>query len=380
MTLEGVGGVRTERIPAAVGDHRPNVRRVRVDYDAGTFELGLPDGSTVAVESPVDGVSDSDLLGHRVVVYLDQNHWSTIADWRSGGRSVNDEDACAAAALSGLVDAERVVLPVSAGHLLETSALYGGRRADLACAVLALSRGWHMRSPWFVRRAELTASYERQAPIASSVFTIDSGDVFARETRRPRLEGVPAAFADLTARMIMATSLFDTLLDPERLPDEGGHAALESWAQSQAEAARQTRAEGISGEAVRQRVHALLLVDLIHEVVDIWGPDKERFQAWIDRSHDDVARMPSLSRTRAVLFARFRNGSSWSANDFTDIHYLSCAAGYADLVVGENRTIGDLRTATGTSSGAQLATTLPAAIAVLAEMGIAPGKESPAAS
>jgi hypothetical protein len=47
---------------------------------------------------------------------------------------------------------------------------------------------------------------------------------------------------------------------------------------------------------------------------------------------------------------------------------LSCAAGYADLVVGERRTISDLRGAREVPRGACLAARLPDAVAILADM------------
>jgi hypothetical protein len=79
-----------------------------------------------------------------------------------------------------------------------------------------------------------------------------------------------------------------------------------------------------------------------------------------------VAAMPYLSRYWAVVFARLRNaGGSWSGNDLTDLNFLCSAAGYADLVVGEKRTIGDLRAARGVPPGAALATTLAEAVALL---------------
>jgi hypothetical protein len=199
------------------------------------------------------------------------------------------------------------------------------------------------------------------------VFTLDPGEVFARETRRPRLKGVPAVLAETTEWLIVAVSTIDTLLDPDPAPDEGGRDAVAKWSSGCADFASRMRDDGISPDRARQWVHAFVLNDLMFEpdVQQLLGPDLDRSKAWIDGAYAEVGRMPCLGRTRALLYSRMRNNASWSHNDFTDIHYLACAAGYADVVVGEKRTIGDLATATGGASGATLATTLTEALAAL---------------
>jgi hypothetical protein len=75
--------------------------------------------------------------------------------------------------------------------------------------------------------------------------------------------------------------------------------------------------------------------------------------------------MPYLSRVSQVHFARLRNRSAWYPNDLLDIHNLSAAAGYAHIVVGEKRTIGDLRTVKNVPPGAELVTSLAEAATVL---------------
>ena len=58
----------------------------------------------------------------------------------------------------------------------------------------------------------------------------------------------------------------------------------------------------------------------------------------------------------------------WTSNDFNGLHFLACAAGYADLVVGERRTVSDLRTARNAVPGARLATNLDDAIEILIDL------------
>jgi hypothetical protein len=69
---------------------------------------------------------------------------------------------------------------------------------------------------------------------------------------------------------------------------------------------------------------------------------------------------------RQMLFARMRNADQrWEGNDLVDIMFLCCAAGYADLVVGERRAIGYLRQARQPRPRARLATSLREAIELL---------------
>jgi hypothetical protein len=48
--------------------------------------------------------------------------------------------------------------------------------------------------------------------------------------------------------------------------------------------------------------------------------------------------MPYLGRHHEVIHQRLSNADDrWEANDLTDINYLACAAGYADVVLAEKK-------------------------------------------
>lgn len=228
-----------------------------------------------------------------------------------------------------------------------------------------------MRNPVWVRRDELATACAGGAGGASNVFTLAADELFARRLRIPNTQGMPPIAAELTAHLINVSALYDTLVDAARIPDEGGRAAAESWGEGHADVARQLRAEQAPAAMVRKVAHGRLLGDLVDEVRELW-PGLDRFDDWLPRSRTDVGSMPYLGRLRAVLYARLRNGSPWLASDFTDMHYLSCAAGYADLVVGERRTIADLRGARGVTVGARVAAHLSEAVAILEEIGALP--------
>lgn len=72
----------------------------------------------------------------RPAVYLDQNHWSTLAWARVDSRRVADKDELAAALrIIELASDAGIVLPLSSAHLTETGPLYGDRRYNLGLAM-----------------------------------------------------------------------------------------------------------------------------------------------------------------------------------------------------------------------------------------------------
>ncbi|PVC62026.1 hypothetical protein DBP15_32100 [Streptomyces sp. CS065A] len=49
--------------------------------------------------------------------------------------------------------------------------------------------------------------------------------------------------------------------------------------------------------------------------------------------------LPFLGRVLEVTYARLRDpGDRWVNHDLNDLHFLACAAGYADHVVAEKKT------------------------------------------
>ena len=367
------GVMRIERSDGAIFEERlrdyggePQIRRLRIDYTGRRLTLKLPDGNVADVQVHLGPAQDA-FLKSRPVVYLDQNHWSTIAAWRCGTRPVTAKEACGAEEICRLACADKIVLPVSGGHMVETGALYGRRRQEVACAVLQLSRGWLMRNPMWVRRDELATARNGNPGPAHHVFTLAADELFSRHLRVPDADGMPPFAAELTRHLINVSALYDTLVAPAKVPDEGGRAAVEAWGSDQAAAAARLRADRASPEMVWKVAHGRLLVDLGQEILDLW-PETRTVDEWLPRSRDDVGKMPYLARLRAVMYGRLRNGSPWVAGDFNDVHYLSCAAGYADLVVGERRTIADLRRARKVPRGARLTVSLVAAAQALADL------------
>lgn len=166
------------------------------------------------------------------------------------------------------------------------------------------------------------------------------------------------------------------LVADEPFPDEGASETLERWAAAQDDLVRQLGADRVSRDGFRRTALGGLLVDSGETALlqKIDGVNREAFapasvEAWLPQAGDDVAAMPYLARLWHLDFARLRNGAPYKPGDLADILNLSAAAGYASVVAGEKRTIGNLRTAKGVPPGAQLATGLDGAVrAVLASM------------
>jgi hypothetical protein len=147
-----------------------NLHRVEVDVPAGRLEISMAREPAAVVELRRPNASVRELRAERPIVYLDQNHWSTLAAVRHGERPARAEEVEPAQRLMQLVEDERLLRPVSAGHLVETMPLHGTRRVALAATVLALGRGWQMRNPLHVRLDELACALAGSAPTIGEVF------------------------------------------------------------------------------------------------------------------------------------------------------------------------------------------------------------------
>jgi hypothetical protein len=256
-----------------------------------------------------------------------------------------------------MVEAGEIVLPFSSGHLVETGPLHGERRVAHACTVLEFCRGWQMRNPVAVRDQELSAALDNRDPRASEVFTLDADVLFTRPLITADAIATMGPFATLLSRLVAISSIYSAVVDPGPIPDEGGKAAALAWAKGYESFAIGVRGE--PPERVRRMCLGLLLTDLVAELLELVDGDPAALVSWTARAQGDVEAMPYLGRLLAVVFARVRNATGpWRGSDLNDLHCLCSAAGYADIVCGEKRTIGDLKTARRVVSGAALATTL----------------------
>jgi len=365
--------VATIPMPSGMLEMDTNIERVRMSPGSNELAIGLPGGEVAYVELRETRRPVSELRAGRPVVYLDQNHWSAIAAARFGHGTVSRDEARAADCLIELVEAKEILLPVSGAHLVETTPQYGQRRIALATTVLQLGRGWQMRNPVHVRVDEILSLIQGRQRVAADVFAPQADRIFSSsEASFEVVTEVDQRFEDLIARVPQILGLYDAVVDPEAIPDEGGDAAAAAWAAKFAGLAVQLHAAGESAEMVRRVANGNLLVDLLDDVMRVALLAKITPEEVINRlttPDDPVSRMPFLAQMRQLLFARLRNKTQkWEANDLMDILFLTCAAGYADIVVAERTTITYLRQASTPRPKARLAKSLTDAVTLLSEV------------
>lgn len=285
--------------------------------------------------------------------------------YRYGHKPINRKgEEAAAARLADMVREGRIVLPMSAGHMVETTAMHDVPRQHLASTIVEFSRGWQMDNPLHVRRAELAGALRGEPLRATDVFGLGHDRLLSERLRQPKSRReLPALAAAAFPRAVNASSIYATLIDPARIENDAGRAAAEHWAQIHADLSAGLAGDGVSREQIATVAHGAVLTDLASETVAIAGP--ARAIEWAEqRAREDVTAMPFLGRYRGVIGRRLGNPSGpWRRGDLTDIMYLGCAAGYGDVVVGEKRTIADLASLRGVTEGAVLSNSLADAVA-----------------
>jgi len=342
-----------ERVLALPKQLIPASRIRSIDVHPDSLVVGLPDGRDAVVEMGDSGAGEK-LRAGRPIVYLDQNHWSLMAVALSGERPVPQAVSKAARWLAARVDAEEILLPLSAGRLVETGALYGGRRETVASALLRFSRGWQMRNPSLVRREEL-ASALATGVRPNPVFVPGMADTFASATDGPQ------------RRVSWAIALYEAMLETDAVedPDAVGAKAKAAWAAKWTPIAVALRRDRASATVVARAARANLLLDAADDVAAVARALGRQPDEVIEalRQPGVVDAQPMLGLMLQVLTARLHNADQRPLpGDLFDFVYLPCAAAYADVLVGERRMIGYLRGARRPAPRAALAANLPEAV------------------
>ncbi len=337
------GRVFRVAVPARVfGEAEKGVRRVSVDIERQELSLTFPEGDVVTLETgPLDGSAARS--GGRPVVYLDQCHWVTLAQQLWAPSKVAERERDAAARLIDLAQDRQVILPLSGGHLTETVGLLGARRRHLATTMIGLSRGWQMLNPIVVRGLELKAALAGQDARVPDVFGLEPYSLFIDGPEPPTGGAdLPPPWPQVNRHVVCALSIYTTLVEPERLNSAEGDEMAGRWAAKHQNLALGMRERRTAREHVPDVAWAMLLSDLQLEIAQAAMRARvsvEDAVAWLE--HDaraDLAEMPYLGRQYEVIRQRLSNADDrWEANDLTDLNFLACAAGYADVVVGEKK-------------------------------------------
>lgn len=375
LTVElSSGHSKTFPMPEAMPTAMP-FRRSKLDFTASTLHLTVPDGEELTVELGRPGAHDEPSAG-RPVVYLDQLHWVSLARQRHAPEKLTAKGARAARELIALAESQRIVLPLSAGHLTEMAALHGRWREHLGLTLMALSRGWQMRNPVAVRQVEFMLTMRGERPRPPGVFTLQPEVLFAASKPSEPASDLPPPFDDLLPRLTWVSAVYAAVLGGEPVDMREGHEAAERWAAGFPGLAQYMREHKTSAEHARINTRARLLEDFGDETAIAAkraGLTPDQYAEWLN--HQLPARldeMPYVGRLHEVLYHRLRNADDrWERNDLIDMNFLCCAGGYADIVVGEKQTSEYLRRAASVSaSGAVVCRTLTEALEALGRLGV----------
>jgi hypothetical protein len=334
---------RSATLAAPDFDRPESYRIVKLDWSAklGAVVVYVDSGDQIALELP--RFDSAQRLDGRLVVYLDQNHWSTIAKARDDRQRVPAAERAAAEQIEEWVQQRRIVLPISAGHHIETTQ-HGGdeERFALAVTMMRLSLGWQMRAPLTVRQNEMYEAMRMRfaTPAAARtqcVFTLEPYVTSSNALADRSPSELPPEYAHIQQALESVTVTIEVLLDHDVIEP----ADLSAWVEAQQAFSDWLDTQAHRPKEIRRRSADLhLLRDFQQEfggAASAAGLRPEQFDEWVHGYfNDDLADMPSVSLYRVMQRQRHMNRAMiWKRNDLADMTHLSCAAAYADFVVAE---------------------------------------------
>ncbi|MFD0199595.1 MULTISPECIES: hypothetical protein [Saccharothrix] len=310
---------------------------------AGILRMLLTNGAEVSAE--LDLLDTATARRGRPVIYLDQGHWSTLANVSYNPKRVSKRDIKPAIRLLELANQKEIILPISSAHMIETGATYATKRQNLASTMLEASHGWIMRDPLDVRQSELVSTflkrYRKVEPNPASIFTLDHSLLYARDATRghrysPRGKS-PAIVRALTQKLVEVLSTYDTLADPRRIDGESDSS---KWAEHHRNLAQEMARNKERPEKRRTLGILAATIDVQREIAfaaTTAGVSTDQLKEWYElyREHD-LTQMPFLGLYADSVAFRLANAQrKWSGNDLIDGLFLCCATAYADAVAGE---------------------------------------------
>lgn len=327
--------------PMSAGEQRPSseIARTFFDWDRWWLTTETEKGHLVFSEvwSPV-----GDPVKGRPSVYLDQNHWSTIAKTVVSPAAVSERDRTASQRIIKLAHDGGIRLPLSSATMQETAALFGDRRYEVGIAIAALSGGWQLRDPLELRRREFAAWFADRLSIEVDVPELDAVTLEPRSVFGGNVESAADPdFSDSMRKFMDALTwpsvLISMLIDPEsiasvppaRWVDVNGDIA--QWTSS---LPKHQRASATTLAAIRDNeglmASALSMIGTSSALVGRLGPKGLA---------DAVTMTPFGGLYTAVMAERHRDPNRrWLPNDLNDIMFLTCATAYCDYVAAERST------------------------------------------
>ncbi|MFD7412573.1 hypothetical protein [Kitasatospora purpeofusca] len=328
-------GTRTEA--PLTGDRFGGSSVLSISYEASTGSIEIVTRRGDNLTLPLAKLNE-DIRPAVPVVYLDQCHWSTVANRIYNPDLVRASDAAAADSLIAMARQGEVVLPFSSSHAIETAATYNVKRQDLAAAILDLSQGWQMRSPIRVRKFEIS---QVLAPKFGGSPDLREKNVFSilqdvMYEDRPVIDssGLPGDVSHVHAQLTLISAMYDVLLDPGKIDSQ----KPASWAEYHNKVSRDGAYKAMSRSQKREAAIAIGVSDVIADISEVamrLGMRSSQAESAVAEIRENLAGMPFLGLYIDAVDERLANGSRWVPNDLVDMLYLGCAAAYADIVVAE---------------------------------------------
>lgn len=338
------------------------IERLVLDSETGRLQVGLPGLAALAeVETLASAESVDALRAGRPFLYLDQNQWRKIADCLHGER-VSGGDASAAEEIIRRTRDGELLCPLSAAHGVESDALTGDLRRQVVVAMIAVSRGWLMRSPLQVRGDEALSVLTGGRAPRPAVFS-PNAQVFTESTR-PHPIVAPPGIQRLIAEVQEILSIYEAMLGDDPVPVSA--AVSQRWADHHAGLAAETSKDGASPAVIRRAAGAwviLSMLDKSNAAGLLAGVSRFRTMDLLVAADREGGKAPFSDLLAEVLFHRVRNATQhWEPNDFLDTMFLACGGGYADVVVTERNAANYLRQSARARRCAAVATSLEQAL------------------
>jgi hypothetical protein len=339
MQIVGQDGKSTTSTWNDEANHDSEIRKIVYDWEKHWIFSITRRGSMVIAEGHVPGRPSR--VGDRPVVYLDQNHWRTIADTAvDPARIGNLQEREAAARIIDLASDAGIILPLSSAHLYEAGPLFGDRRYEIGIAMARLSGGWQLRNPVTVWRQEVRAIVADALNVPGECRPQISEPITLEAYALLRESEAAAGGLEEIGRVIGAPSvLVDLLIDPT--PDV--RPTLGRWTTHHQAISDQFSRFAGSKEDRRRAALRRFWNENISWVRDaareLRHPSTDLPMLSDSELRRAIVAMPMLSHLSALFVGRFLDSNlRWHESDLTDMAFLACAAGHADYVAAEART------------------------------------------
>jgi hypothetical protein len=280
----------------------------------------------------------------RPVVYLDQNHWRTVAQAFIDPSVIRKKtEVEPALELIRLGSDAGIILPLSSAHLKETAPMWGDLRYEVGIAMAKLSGGWQMRHPtqvWAQESMRMVATelgVEVPSRASLPVMTLEPHACLDNDVNAYAMD--PGDVELFFLAIANPALILDLLIDPESI--QPGN--IDAWVEhNQAITDHLATVEAPLAEK-RKMAYMFLwsdnttpvrsaLSELGKDASDLAHLTKDNLPAF-------MAKEPMLARLSYLYSQRYINKMvRWKRNDLTDMTFLTCASAYADYVAAENQT------------------------------------------